>query len=63
MNALTILLIIVMAATTAALGVGLFGFFTGGAFNARYGNKMMQARVGLQALAVLILAVIVLLGK
>ncbi|MCB1884922.1 MAG: twin transmembrane helix small protein [Geminicoccaceae bacterium] len=63
MNALTILLIIVMLATTAVLGVGLFGFFTGGAFNARYGNRLMQARVGLQALALLLVAALVFLGR
>ena len=58
MNALTILLIVFMTATVAVLLVGLFGFFKGGAFNARYGNRLMQARVGLQAVAVLILALI-----
>lgn len=59
MNTLTLLLILAMLATTLALGMGLFSFFKGGEFNARYGNKLMQARVGLQALAVLIIALIV----
>ena len=38
--------------------VGLADFFHGGAFNARYGNKLMQARVALQAVAVLLLLAI-----
>jgi hypothetical protein len=58
MNVLTILLLIAMMATLGVLIVGLAGFFHGGAFNARYGNKLMQARVALQAVAVLLLLAI-----
>ena len=35
--------------------VGLVGFFRGGEFNERYGNKLMRARVGLQLVAVVLL--------
>jgi Hypoxia induced protein conserved region len=60
MNYLAILLMIAMLATAAVLLVGLVGFFRGGAFNEKYGNKLMRARVGLQLLAVLILGLLIL---
>jgi hypothetical protein len=40
--------------------IGLAGFFHGGEFNRKYGNKLMQARVALQAIAVALLLVILL---
>ena len=60
MNVLTILLLIAMLATLGALVVGLAGFFQGGEFNRKYGNKLMQARVGLQAIAVVLLLMLLL---
>ncbi len=38
------------------LGLGIFSMIKGGEFNKKYGNKLMQARVGLQGLALLMLA-------
>jgi hypothetical protein len=60
MTFLTILLLIAMLATLGALVVGLAGFFQGGEFNRKYGNKLMQARVAFQALAVLVLLMLLL---
>jgi len=60
MTLLTTLLLIAMLATLGALVVGLAGFFHGGEFNRKYGNKLMQARVALQAIAVVLLLVILL---
>lgn len=60
MNPLAVLLLIAMLATAAVLLVGLFGFFRGGAFNEKYGNKLMRARVGLQLMAVVILGLMFL---
>jgi hypothetical protein len=60
MNPLAILLLIAMLATAGVLIVGLVGFFQGGPFNERYGNRLMRARVGLQALALLVLALLFL---
>jgi hypothetical protein len=60
MNPLAILLLIAMLATAGVLLVGLIGFFRGGAFNEKYGNRLMQARVGLQFLALLILGLLFL---
>jgi hypothetical protein len=60
MNPLPILLVLAMLATAGVLLVGLVGFFRGGAFNEKYGNKLMRARVGLQLLAVLLLGLLFL---
>jgi Hypoxia induced protein conserved region len=60
MTLLTTLLLIAMLATLAVLAVGLAGFFHGGEFNRKYGNKLMQARVALQAIAIALLLVILL---
>ncbi len=52
------LMIIAMLAALGALVIGVFGMAKGGAFNNKYGNKLMRARVFLQAgaLALFILA-------
>jgi hypothetical protein len=58
MNVLTVLLLLAMLATLGVLIVGLAGFFQGGEFNRKYGNKLMRARVAFQALAVVLLLII-----
>jgi hypothetical protein len=60
MTLLTTLLMLAMLATLGVLAVGLAGFFHGGEFNRKYGNKLMQARVALQALAILLLLMVLL---
>jgi Hypoxia induced protein conserved region len=60
MSPLAIVLLLAMLATAGVLFVGLAGFFHGGAFNERYGNRLMQARVGLQLVAVLALGLLLL---
>jgi hypothetical protein len=63
MNPIAILLLLAMAATAAVLAVGLVGFFLGGRFNEKYGNKLMRARVGLQFLAIVLLGLLFLTGS
>jgi Hypoxia induced protein conserved region len=60
MDVLTTLLLIAMLATLGALVVGVAGFFRGGEFNRKYSNKLMQARVVLQAVAVVLLLMLLL---
>ena len=60
MTVLITLLLLAMSATLAVLVVGLVGFFLGGEFNAKYGNKLMRARVALQAVAVLLLLMVLI---
>ncbi len=58
MDVFTLLLLIAMLATLGVLIVGLGAFFKGGEFNRKYSNKLMRARVALQALAVLLLLIV-----
>lgn len=60
MQTLNILLIVFMLATLAVLGTGVVGFLLGGEFNRRWGNQLMRARVALQAVAIVILAILFL---
>ncbi len=45
-----------MLSVLAVLIIGLFSMIKGGEFNAKYGNRLMQARVYLQGLALALLA-------
>ena len=60
MGFLATLLLIAMVATLLVLVVGLIGFFQGGEFNRKYGNKLMRARVTLQFIAIVLLILVVL---
>ncbi|MGE3622406.1 MAG: twin transmembrane helix small protein [Bdellovibrionales bacterium] len=55
-----ILMSLAMAAVLAVLMLGVFGMVRGGEFNRKYGNRLMRARVALQAVALgfFVLAVI-----
>ncbi len=45
-----------LAAVLTALTLGIFSMTRGGEFNARYGNKLMRARVITQFVALALLA-------
>mgnify|MGYP000961967213 FL=1 len=49
-------MLIAMAAVLGVLAVGIVSMIRGGDFNKKYGNKLMQARVILQGLALLMFA-------
>jgi hypothetical protein len=57
---LPILLLIVMLAVLAVLGAGMFGLVRGGG-DPRRSNALMRARVVLQGVALLLIALILLL--
>ena len=50
-----ILIGIVLAAVVIVLFVGIIAMSRGGEFNAKWGNKLMRYRVGLQATAIVLL--------
>lgn len=52
------ILLILMLATVAVLIAGVVLMGAGGSANKRYGNKLMRARVLLQGLALLMLALL-----
>ena len=59
-----IIIVIAMVATPGVLPVGVIGMARGGNFNRKNANKLMRARVALQALAVGLFAIVLLLiGK
>jgi Hypoxia induced protein conserved region len=59
---LTIFLGLAMAGVLVVLGMGLVGVVRGGG-NPRRSNKLMQARVVMQGLALLLLAALMLLAN
>ncbi len=57
-----ILLVVALVATFAVLVTGVVAMLRGGEFNRKYGNKLMQARVAAQAVAVALLLLLFLIG-
>ncbi len=56
------LLIFAMLATLGVLFFGIITMARGGDFNLKYGNKIMRARIVLQALALVIFAIIMVIA-
>ena len=50
-----VIIILLAISTLGILFLGLGGFVAGGAFNKKYGNRIMQARVVLQGITVLLI--------
>ena len=57
MQIFDILIILAILAVTITLGFGLYSLFRGGDYARTNSNKLMRMRVGLQALADLLLVV------
>lgn len=57
------IIIALLLATFGVLIAGIALMGTGGSLNARYGNKLMVARVSLQGLALLMLVLMFSLGQ
>ena len=57
MTFLSILIVVALLSVIAVLGLGVFSMIKGGEFNEKYGNKLMQARVILQGVAIALLAI------
>jgi hypothetical protein len=53
---LLVLLGLSLLGVVAVLLIGVVAMGRGGDFNRKYGNRLMRARVGLQALALILLA-------
>ena len=62
MSVFWVLALIGMVATLLVLVAGLAGFFQGGEFNRKYGNKLMRARVALQFVTIVLILLAVLSG-
>ena len=57
-NTLLILMLAFAFATVGVLFTGIVSMFRGGEFNRRYGNKLMRARVTLQFITLVLLALL-----
>ena len=55
MQLFDVLILVAIAAVAVTLGFGLYSLFRGGAYARSHSNRLMRLRVGLQALAVLLL--------
>lgn len=55
--------LVAMFATLGALIVGVIGMARGGEFDDKYSNKLMSMRVGLQAAAIALFALLLLLVR
>ncbi len=55
-GALTILIIVALAAVLGALGLGVLSMLKGGEFAKRHGNRLMRLRVILQFTALALIA-------
>jgi hypothetical protein len=60
-HAVFIVLIVILLATVGILFLGLFSMARGGEFNRKYGNKLMRFRVAFQAVAILLVLILILL--
>ena len=58
-----VLLIVALVATLGVLFAGLLSMARGGEFNRKHGNRLMRWRVALQGMALLLLAILMLMGK
>ena len=63
MKTLSILLAIALGCVLLVLFAGLIAMARGGEFNRKYGNKLMRARVALQAFAVVLFLLFVFVAS
>ena len=62
-DVLTALVAVALVATLAVLLAGVVTMAKGGAFNRKWGNKLMRARVATQGLAILLLLALFLFNR
>jgi len=62
-TALSILVVLALISVVCALALGLVSMVRGGEFSAKYSNKFMRLRVGLQFLAVVLIVAAVLVSQ
>jgi hypothetical protein len=57
MQSFDLLIVAAIVAVTITLGLGLYSLFRGGAYARTHSNRLMRLRVGLQAVAVVLLVI------
>ncbi len=56
---MSVVVILAIISVFVVLGIGLVGFAAGGEFNRKYGNKLMRARIAFQAIAVVLILIMI----
>ena len=60
---LFVIVVLAILAVAGVLALGIGGFAKGGAFNAKYANKLMRLRILLQAIAVILILLYIYLKR
>jgi len=60
---LFVIVVLAVVAVAVVLALGIGGFAKGGAFNAKYSNKLMRLRIVMQALAVALILLYIFLKR
>ncbi len=60
---LFVIVVLAILAVVGVLALGIGGFAKGGAFNAKYANKLMRLRILLQAIAVILILLYIYLKR
>ncbi|MCF6234179.1 MAG: twin transmembrane helix small protein [Rhodobacteraceae bacterium] len=58
---MSVVVILAIISVFIVLAIGLIGFVAGGEFNRKYGNKLMRLRLAFQAIAVVLILVMIYL--
>ena len=62
-NIIIILLVLALLSVLGVLGLGIFSMARGGNFSLKYGNKLMQLRILVQACAIFFFVILLFLFK
>ena len=62
MELLNLLIILALIATVVSLGWGIGSMAHGGSYDAEHSNQLMRARIGFQAVAVVLLLIVLILS-
>ncbi|MDX2482148.1 MAG: twin transmembrane helix small protein [Pseudodonghicola sp.] len=60
---LFVIVVLAVLAVAVVLALGIGGFAKGGAFSAKYSNKLMQLRIAAQAVAVALILLYIYLKR
>jgi hypothetical protein len=62
-QALRILIPLIILGVVVVLGLGFYALYRGGEFGRTWSNRLMRMRIGLQALAVALLVMLVMIMR
>ena len=63
MNILSIVIVVALLLTIAVLGAGIWSMAHGGEFDEKHSNQLMFARIGMQAVTLILLFIAIYLAN